>query len=107
MATHCGRHRAVARLLEDDAFTDSGGFAGAVGSQKFDAFFTLDSPVAHTWLNPTLTDLTFAQAISSTGNNPDISPDPTGSTNEAELVREAATAVLNYYDDASHSRVLH
>jgi hypothetical protein len=81
-------------------FGGSEGFAGLVGSQSFDAFFGLDTPTPHTWVNPTSADKTFTQAVSANGNDPDIVPAVSG--NNAELVREAATAVLNFADTQSH-----
>lgn len=94
-------------------FGDSEGFAGAVGSTTFDDFFQLDNP-ERTWADQTsggnpphidlLTDLTFDRAIGF-GNGAGAGGDATTPSlpgNYQDLVREAATAVLNYYD-ADHS----
>jgi hypothetical protein len=101
-------------------FSDSEGFAAAVGDTTFDAFFGLDNPDGRTWEDQTtggkfpnidsLADLTFDRAVAfgnGAGASGDITisdPIPTG--NYQDLVREAATAVLNFYDaDNSQSFV--
>ena len=89
-------------------FSDSEGIAAAFGSvdafskASFDDYFNIDSPTDRTWtidpagptLASTFTDLTFAQAISFTGDN-NLNPDV---VNGADLTREATAAVLNLYD---------
>jgi hypothetical protein len=92
---------------KEQGFADSEGFAAGVGSNKFDAFFTLDDPTSHTWTDkvgpntvPFATDLTFAQAVTfGNGNGTGDFIDPGLVEEEADLVREAATAVLNFYDE--------
>ncbi|MER8467318.1 hypothetical protein [Mesorhizobium sp. M1396] len=92
----------------------SEGFAAAVGGTSFDDFFNLDAPIDRTWVdqstggqNPTianLADLTFERAVAF-GNGagaPGDTTSPAIAGDFQDLVREAATAVLNFYD-ADHS----
>jgi hypothetical protein len=94
----------------NNPFSDSEGFAGGVGAQTFDDFFTLDTPTDHAWEDQTgagpqkviaeLEDLTFERAVAfgnGAGSGGDIM-DPDVSGDYQNLVREAATAVLNYHD---------
>jgi hypothetical protein len=98
----------------------SEGFANAIGSQTFDDYFHLDaldlglddSAGGRSWSGVkgngdvvfTATDLTFLQALDfgqgpSNGNT----TTPTVNGNIGDLVREAATAVLNFYDADGHA----
>jgi hypothetical protein len=96
-------------------FSGSEGFAGAVGTTTFDDFFHLDDGAVlndqaapRTWTDKVgpnteffADDLSFSQAVTFGNGNltGDFTvPDVAGTTAEADLVREAATAVLNYYD---------
>jgi hypothetical protein len=97
-------------------FSGSEGFAGAVGATTFDDFFHLDDgPVVddqaapRTWVDKTgggpglgtpFDDLSFLQAVSfgngAGGGGDTTAPVIAGAFDD--LTREAATAVLNYYD---------
>jgi hypothetical protein len=95
-------------------FSDSEGIAGAFGSvaafsaASFDDYFNIDSPTDRTWTidppGPTaptnVSDITFAQAISYNDGQTTESPSLNGGV--GDLVREATTAVLNFYDADSH-----
>jgi hypothetical protein len=97
------------------SFSDSEGFAGAVGATTFDDFFHLDDGAVvnvqdalRTWTDQTgaqndpvnLDDLSFLQAVAfgnGAGNSGDTTAPVVAGAFE-DLTREAATAVLNYYD---------
>jgi hypothetical protein len=99
-------------------FTDSEGFAAGVDGETFDDFFNLDVNGARTWTdaNGTMTDppkpelilypfedLSFSQAVAfgnGAGSGGDTTTPVVAGTFE-DLTREAATAVLNFYDDDS------
>jgi len=95
----------------EKGFGDSEGFAAAVGSTTFDDFFGLDTPTDHSWTDQTgggkgaliesLADLDFTRAVAF-GNGAGAGGDDTAPViltgNFQDLVREAATAVANFYD---------
>ncbi len=95
-------------------FSNSEGFAAAVGATSFDDFFGIDSPTETTWTDAnntattSLTDLSFLRAVAfgnGAGNAGDtMTPNP--GTGYEGLVREAATAVLNYYDTDSNASLV-
>jgi hypothetical protein len=107
-------------------FGESEGFDAGVADLSFDDFFHLDDPGERVWtdwdgtktdpdkgpgvpINPTLPELSFEQAIAfgnGAGNIGDTTTPSVPGPFE-DLVREAATAVLNYFDtagaDAGHN----
>jgi hypothetical protein len=102
---------------KEHALTDSEGFADAVGNMSFDDFFNLDSPDQdYQWTDAitsappkpvtTITtpeDLSFESAVDfgNGGKAGDETMTPNPGENYQELVREAATAVLNFYDQTA------